>query len=400
MSGSRVAPAIFTTVSAQALASAAIVAPTAIAPLLALALGVPVVLVGVFVSLVYASAAVSAAAAGPMVMGIGGVRFSQACLIASAVGLACVATGWIWIVALGAVLIGAGYGPLAPASADVLTRAIPPRRASLAYSVKQSGTPLGGFLVGAIVPGLALALGWQVALLATAAACVFVSIAYFAFVRDLDGSRSGPRLRANARAVLDPIRFVLADPGLRTLAAASFLFAITQASLTTYVVAFLTDLRWPLVTAGFALAMVQAGGTFGRIFWGWLADTAVGPRATLTLLSAGMGLCSLAVVAVAAPTPHWAVLILSAIYGMTAVGWSGVFVAAVARAAPQDKAAFVTGGALGVTFSGIVVGPPVFGAMAAVAGNYQFAFAALAVPLFVCAWRLSTLKSLLPKMRD
>jgi MFS family permease len=377
--------AIVTTLFAQALGSAAIIAPTVVAPLIAASLGLPVVVVGLYVSLVYLSAMVASVASGPIIIGMGGTRVAQICLLLSALGLTLMGADWLVLAALGAILIGCGYGPLTPASSDVIMRAVPLRRISLAYAVKQSGTPLGGVLVGVLLPGLALALNWYAALLVVGGLCVALVAALTAFRASLDGERTAAVPRATLRSLIAPIRFILGDRQLSTLAISSLVFSAVHVSLTAYLVAFLTDLQWPLVAAGIALSVSQAAGTFGRIFWGWVADTAVGSKRTLLVLAVAMGVCSLAVLAVDAQTPRWAVLVLVGAYGLTAVGWSGVFIASVAKLAPSGKSSFVTGGALGFTYLGVVAGPPIFGVIASVSQGYQSAFAALAVPLFLCA---------------
>jgi MFS family permease len=72
------------------------------------------------------------------------------------------------------------------------------------------------------------------------------------------------------------------------------------------------------------------------------------------------------------------------------VGWNGVYLAEVARQAPSGMAGMATGGTLVITFFGVVLGPPLFGAVSSSFGSYRAGFAALAVPLAVCAlalWR-------------
>jgi hypothetical protein len=49
-----------------------------------------------------------------------------------------------------------------------------------------------------------------------------------------------------------------------------------------------------------------------------------------------------------------------------------------------------TAGTLSMTFLGVVVGPPIFGAVASVSGSYGFAYATLMVPAGICLallWR-------------
>ena len=59
------------------------------------------------------------------------------------------------------VVIGLGYGPITPASSQVLARTTPPARMALTFSIKQTGVPAGAALAGAVLPALALAVGWR-----------------------------------------------------------------------------------------------------------------------------------------------------------------------------------------------------------------------------------------------
>ncbi|MDQ3215971.1 MAG: MFS transporter, partial [Pseudomonadota bacterium] len=97
---------------------------------------------------------------------------------------------------------------------------------------------------------------------------------------------------------------------------------------------------------------------------------------------------SLSVLAIDASTPGWIVVALMAAFGATAVGWNGVYLAAIARLAPSGQTAFVTGGALAFTYLGVVIGPPMFGAIAEASGSFSVAFSLLAVPLLLCAFLL------------
>ena len=78
------------------------------------------------------------------------------------------------------------------------------------------------------------------------------------------------------------------------------------------------------------------------------------------------------------------------VFGACAVGWNGVYLAEVARQAPPGMAGLATGGTLVFTFLGVVLGPPLFGALSGAFGSYRAGFAVLAVPLALSAaglWR-------------
>jgi MFS family permease len=76
--------------------------------------------------------------------------------------------------------------------------------------------------------------------------------------------------------------------------------------------------------------------------------------------------------------------VVLALFGASAIGWNGVYLAEVAREAPAGQASVATGGTLAITFLGVVLGPPVFGALSGAAGSYRIGFVAVALALVVC----------------
>ena len=97
-----------------------------------------------------------------------------------------------------------------------------------------------------------------------------------------------------------------------------------------------------------------------------------------------MAASALATAALPSGTPQWLVLAVLVVFGASAVGWNGVYLAEVARQAPPGLASVATGGTLAITFFGVVLGPPAFGAMVGLFGTYRASFALLAVPTLLC----------------
>ena len=189
--------------------------------------------------------------------------------------------------------------------------------------------------------------------------------------------------------VLQPVQMVLSHAGLRMLAGCSFLFSIAQLSLTTYLVTFLTEsLAYGLVAAGALLTISQVGAVLGRVVWGYASDRWFGARRMLALLAALMALSTLATAALQRGAPGLLVTSVLFVFGACAVGWNGVYLAEVARQAPAGLAGLATGGTLAITFLGVVLGPPLFGAVSSAFGSYRAGFAALALPLAICALAL------------
>ena len=379
------------TTAIQAMVSMALLTLPAMAPAVARALAVPSTLVGAYVALCYFAAMLSSLVGGTLVRRLGAIRVSQLGLGLCAVGLALCALPWLPAVALGALCIGAGYGPITPASSHLLALTTPAHRMSLVFSIKQTGVPAGGMLAGALVPGLSLWLGWQGTLLAVAGVCALCAALAQPLRAALDADRQ-PAQPLALQALFKPIGMVLGHPSLRALAACSFLFSAVQVSTTAYMVTYLNEsLGMTLLAAGAALSVSQLAGVVGRIAWGAVADRGVGPRNTLMLLATLMMVGS---VLTALLQPQWPTLLIWAVVallGASAIGWNGVYLATVARQAPPGQAGVATGGTLLFTFMGVVCGSPAFGALAGASGSYRIAFAALALPaalaLGLLVWR-------------
>src|SRR3546814_5640544 len=105
-----------------------------------------------------------------------------------------------------------------------------------------------------------------------------------------------------------------------------------------------------LIAAGFALAVAQAAGIGGRLLWGYVSDRYIGPVATLAVLSAGIALCALATPLLQYADSSLIILMVLSVFGGCAIGWNGVYLAEVARQAPEGQAGYATGGTLAITF--------------------------------------------------
>jgi len=372
------------TLTIQSLVAMALLTLPVMAPVAAQQVGISPTYVGLYVALVYVGAMLASLSSGAAVAHYGAIRVSQFGLLLCALGLALCAVPSLPVIVLGALLIGLGYGPATPASSHLLARSTSPANMSLVFSLKQTGVPLGGVLAGALVPGLMLLTNWQAALLIVAGACVLCAGLSQSLRAALDADRDETR-PVRLGNLAQPIRLVLRIEGLRLLALCSFFFSIVQLSLVTYLVSYLYDtLSYGLVAAGFTLSLTQAAGVTGRVVWGWIADRYLGARRMLIALGAVMGLCSLVTALLTPLMPAWSVWLVLILFGASAIGWNGVYLAEVARQAPLGQASLATGGTLSFTFLGVVIGPPLFGAVAGMFGSYRAGYAALALPTLAC----------------
>lgn len=377
------------TLTVQSLVAMCLLTLPVVAPTVAQALGISTVYLGLYIAFAYAGAMAASLLSGGVVRRYGAIRASQLGLILCAVGVALCAIESPIATAFGAVFVGLGYGPITPASSHLLARSTPAHRMSFVFSIKQTGVPLGGVLAGVIVPGLADLAGWQAAFLTIAAVTLLCAVAIQPLCADLDADKDRTQAVSFGNGLAAPLRLVFSQRSLAVLAAVSFMFSITQLSLVTYMVTFLhDDLGMGLIVAGFTLAVAQAAGVAGRLLWGYLSDRYLGPIAMLGLLAVLIAICSLATPFLQYFDSQALTLIVLSLFGSSAVGWNGVYLAEVARQAPPGQASIATGGTLSMTFLGIVIGPPIFGLIASAFGSYGLAFASLIVPAGICLWLL------------
>jgi MFS family permease len=379
--------ALIATLAIQALVSMTVLTPPVLAALAAPDIGVASERIGLFTALVYAGAILSSAGSGALLARIGPLRLSQWCLAVCAAGMAVASLAILPAIVLGAVLMGLGYGPVTPASSHILIRQTPPDRRSLVFSLKQTGVPVGGALAGFIAAPLALMIGWRGAALAVAGASLALALAVEPMRSRFDSRDNvGP---VAARSPLAGIRLVLRTPTLRRLALSSTTFAATQLSLATFLVTFLTERAgMPLVTAGIVMAVAQGAGIVGRILLGWVADRFLRAGRVLALLGIGMAAASVATGLISSAWPLPSIFAATAMLGLTGLSWNGVYLAEVAAIAPSGAAGAATGGALSVTFLGIVLGPALFSAVVSLSGSYTLGFAIVAAGAFLGGLRV------------
>jgi MFS family permease len=383
-------PTLPITLLVQAAASAAVIAPAVAAPRLIQVLGLGPSAVGFYIAIVYLGAAVSSQWSAVLIRRRGPIRSSQIGLLLSAVGLVLVGMPSVWAALVGALLIGFGYGPITPASSEMLIRTTAPARVSLVFSIKQTGVPVGGIVAGLVVPPVLVYAGSHWALGQIAGVCLLGMVLAQVLRRRLDAFRDLTEPLLTITRPASPMRFVWTHSVLRRLALCTLVFSTVQVSLTSYAVSFLNvDLLWSLVSAGAALSISQAAGAAGRVLWGAVADRWRAPRATLLGLALAMAVVGLAMPLLHSETTHAMVILLFVIYGGTAVGWNGVYLATVARLVSREQAAMATAGSLFFTYLGIVGGAPLFGIVCTALGSIGWGFAVLALPLSWSVWTLA-----------
>jgi len=379
----RLAAAVGVTLAVQSLTAMALAVPSVLVPVAAGDFDVAPTAVGRWVGFSYMVAMFAGLAGGTFVGRYGPARMLQVAVLGVALGLVIGAGAHIALLLVSGMLLGAAHGLVNPASSAILAAASPPRIRSMVFSIKQTGVPVGGAIAGTLVPALLLWMRWQAAVLALAVGAAVLLALIAPYRRVYDGNRRPERL--HLRGFAAPVAEVWANRPILELAMTSGVYSAIQISFISYLVSYLNlELGYSLLAAGLVFSASMIAGVLGRILWGAVADRVFAPRSVLTALGLVMVLCGIALASFTAAWPPSAVLAVCVLYGATAVGWNGVFLAEVARLAPEGRVAVLTGGTQFFTFAGVLIGPPLFGAIVSSTGSYGAGFAAAAVlPLLV-----------------
>jgi len=369
-----------------------------LAPVIGTALGVPLKLAGVYTAVCYLGYSFTSPFAGGLVQRLGGVRTCQLCLvgIAGGLALAVVATPEFALPVLfaSAFVAGVGHGPLTAAGSQLLHLVAPERRRALLFSVKQTGTPLGVVLIGAISPTLAQEIGWQSTLITTAAVVLGIAVLMQPLRRLHDAARD-PEHQVTLTGALHQLKLFREDSTLRALTLAAMAYGCSQFCFSAFFVVYQVEaLGISHIDAGINLSIAQAAGAAGRVLWGVVADQ-WRPWRVLIAIGIGTGLAGIAM-ALADPTWPGPLVTASAIaLGATAIGWNGVLLSETARAAPQ-RAAAATGMLATLFAMAMVVAPTVFSALVGLTGSYDTGFLACAMLAFAGAAALANARRPLP----
>jgi MFS family permease len=298
---------------------------------------------------------------------MGGMGLSLASVVIGGAGLLLLLPPYAAAAASASVAIGCGTAAMNPASSQMLGPRTTARTAGLVMSIKQTGVPLGGVMAGAFVPILTSHFGWRMAAVELAVIGSALAIVLLPSVNWLNGTARA--VKPAAFRPLDPVRHLLAIPGMPTLLFASLTFNGMQLCLRSFLVVYLvTNQRLGLVTAGVAFSVSQAAGMIGQVGWAALSDRVLSVHAVMAIIGT---LMSAAALCTAAMTPHWplgTIFVVAAVYGVSAAGYLPVLLGEVAKRSPPGQVGALTSGGQLFPLSGSILGPLAFGGMAAVTG--------------------------------
>jgi MFS transporter, ACS family, aldohexuronate transporter len=296
-------------------------------------------------------------------------------LIAGMVGLATLSRSLVPFLAC-LVIGGFGFSVLNPATGRAVVDWFPPRRRGVAMGIKQTGLTLGGVAAALVLPAIASVAGWRDALrfaaLIALACAVAVVLAY-----------RSPAVTSVARPAARPriaeLGQYLRRPGVQVVFACGLLLSVVQSSLLAYLALYAKEtFALSAIRAGQLLALAQVGGTLFRLGGGFVSDRFFeGRRRPGIVISALVSALALALLSLGTRVPSPLVAPLALVAGAGAFGWVGLYFALVAEIGGARHAGLLTGVSVMFSWSGVLVGPPLFGLVLEATGSYAVSWLVL-----------------------
>jgi predicted MFS family arabinose efflux permease len=235
--------------------------------------------------------------------------------------------------------------------------------------IKQTGLTLGGLTAALTMPPLALHLGWRRALV-SAGALSLVSALLVGVVYRTPAALSASRAAEWPR--IAELGMFFRRPGVVIVFVSGFALSIAQSSVLAYLALYAKEtFAVSAVAAGQFLALAQVGGTGSRLAWGAVSDRFFGGRRRPgVMINALVGAIAYALFALGQGLPAALAIPLAIVAGAGAFGWVGLYFALVAEVGGARYAGLLTGVAVAFSWSGVLVGPPIFGLMLEATGSY------------------------------
>ena len=290
-------------------------------------------------------------------------------------------------------LSGFGCGCIYPSGIKALMIWFPPREWATAIGVNQSAINVSGIAGAAILPTVAVTLGWQYGFLFVGLVALAISAVCSLLYRDPAGLTDPP---ARSRAGQEEEGSVIADaaaagdavpgPGgwrqtldlLRRrdvwlLCLTGLFLGIVEFSVLAHLVLFLNKaMLYTVVAAGGLRAICEAAGAVGKPGSGLVSDRLFHGRRKPALF--GLCLVAAAVCVLFAAFDGrrgWGVYPGLVLFGVAAIGWGGLYATMAGELGGKKQAGLAAGLCSAVVNLGIVVGPPAFGYLVDATGSYR-----------------------------
>lgn len=280
-------------------------------------------------------------------------------------------------------LAGMGMGCIFPASTKGVLVWFPAKERATAMGIKQTAVNLGGIVTATTLPAVALALSWHYGFLGIGFVAVIIGIVSFVLYKNppLAVTTNTSESREEATTEKPSVLEIFKNRNIWLVIGVGMCLMVVEFAAIAYFVAYLSEmLLFSVVTAGFLLAVLEAGGAFGKPVSGLISDRLFrgSRKGVFILMCTVAGAMCLAFAFLSQGSPTWLVVPFCIILGFVAIGWGGLHLTLIGEFAGRELAGTVSGASSAFLLLANTVGPPLFGHIVDITGSYQPAWIFLA----------------------
>jgi sugar phosphate permease len=279
------------------------------------------------------------------------------------------------------IITGLWCASATPAGSKAIMTWFPYTRRGAAMGIRQTGAAMGGLVAALLLPYITSNHDWRLAMAGMGAIPIFGSIICFLLYKDYPEKLP--------RSDVTPIKndwTVLGNTSIWLASFTGMTLNVAQFCILTYLVLYVHDRTGiSIVNASIFLVIAQLGGILGRIFWGIISDTICHGARKPVLVGVGFLAVStsLSMLFVTKNFPVWAVGLVSLVFGFSAIGWNGLYVALISELSGKDNAGTALGFGLTLAQLGAVIFPPIFGYIVDFSGSFKTSWIVLAGFIFI-----------------
>ncbi|RLG97937.1 hypothetical protein DRO28_03455 [Candidatus Bathyarchaeota archaeon] len=288
---------------------------------------------------------------------------------------------------------GIGCGCLLTSTTKAIMYWFPRKERGTAMGLKQTGVNIGGLLAALTLPVIALTRGWRFSLLIVGLSAILSGVVSFTLYRETSVKERS--VASSLRETLNMFKKVAVSRPLLILSCSIAIYLAVEFSLITYLVLNLVEeSSLSVVLAGQYLALTEGAGAFGKPLFGALSDILFGGKRKRLLILIGLLMASMCVTFGMAIRilPLWAITAVCILFGLTAIGYGGLYLALVGEIAGKELTGIATGVSTTISLTGIIFGPPLFGYLADITGSYSLSWYLLASAMIVAILLIALVK--------
>jgi sugar phosphate permease len=274
--------------------------------------------------------------------------------------------------------MGLGYGMVNPPTTKGIMFLVEKNNRGLAMSLKQTGVPIGGGLAAGLLPPLAIFLSWRFSFILAGISVITMGLfSYILYDQDRENFLT---LHSDGEDISqEKLEKVHQTKNLVFLSIGGAFCSFAQIALVTYIMLYLKDSKkFDLVLAAFCLTLINVGGILGRMFWGVLSDRFFkGSRKFVLRIIAFLIFLIALILGLNINLPWIALLFVLFIFGLSGMGWNGVYHAYIGELSRKESVGRTTGLCMTIVFVGNICGPILFGRIIDITGSYNMAWLSL-----------------------